>query len=138
VELVLALVLAQHVVRLERQQLVLVLVLVQGLEQRVALLELRQEQVRQHVEPRWRRRNQQQLLRGSKRHHASTGCRRRFSTADCRGPNASCQKRRWNHQPVQSQPGQPLRTTRRLDSVFSCSSSEIDTAARAARSELEY
>jgi hypothetical protein len=61
--------------------------LVLGVQQLVQeLVQQLQEQSRHH--------NHERRLQVSKRHRASTGCRRRFSTANCRGQSASCQKRR--------------------------------------------
>ncbi len=80
--------LGQHVVPLGQQlqeRLVLVQELVQRGEPLEQLLELEQQS---------RHRNREQRLQVSKRHHASTGCRRRFSTADCRGQSASYPMRR--------------------------------------------
>jgi hypothetical protein len=86
--------------RLEQQLLELVL----GQGQRVGQLELRLEQRQQQQQERQSlHRNHGQQLQASKRHHASTGCRRRFSTADCRGQSASYQKRHWSQRPLQSQ-----------------------------------
>jgi hypothetical protein len=72
------------------------------------LLALQQQELQSHHRIRGR------LLPVSKPHHASTGCRRHFSTVDCRGQSASCQKLRLSQQLKQSQPKRPLRTTRRL------------------------
>lgn len=73
----------------EQRQLVLVQV-----QLRQALAQELDEEQRRVREVQSRHRSLWQPLQASKRHHASTGCRRRFSTADCRGQNASCRKRR--------------------------------------------
>jgi hypothetical protein len=57
-------------------------------QQLVQELELDERQL--GLEEQLRRRNHGQPLQASKRHRASTGCRRRFSTVGCRGRSASC------------------------------------------------
>jgi hypothetical protein len=70
----------------------------QQLGQELALDEERQlEQVlalEQVLEEQLRHRNHGQPLQASKRHRASTVCRRHFSTAGCRGQSASYRKQR--------------------------------------------
>jgi hypothetical protein len=80
-----------------RQELVLELdeaLLRQELLQELVLDEEQQQELVLELvlEEQSRRRNRGQPLQASKRHRASTGCRRRFSTAGCRGHCASCRK----------------------------------------------
>jgi hypothetical protein len=88
---VLELVLAGGQLGQVRQQLVRVLV---GEQLELELEPGGEQQLEQVLEQQLRHRNHGQPLQASKRHRASTVCRRHFSTAGCRGQSASYRKQR--------------------------------------------
>jgi hypothetical protein len=90
----------------EAEELVQVLVRLQVLEQVLGEVQQQERGLEQVLElelqlelvlvgeEQSRHRNHEQRWQASKWHRASTGCRRRFSTAGCHGQSASCQKLR--------------------------------------------